>query len=429
MNRVVVLVSLLSLLGCTVGPDYVRPVPDQLVTAADYASTAYGNEAESENETVVEVELGPPPDAAWWQAVGDPTLVELIDEAVRHNLDLEAARARVRQARAARRAVAADKAPQIGGSASAERARAGVSTPEGAIASAGFAELTQNRYDTFLSASWELDVFGGVQHATEAADARLDLAIEGVNGVVLGLIAEVARNYIDLRGNQRRLALAEENVALQTETARRVADLHRVGLGSKLDADRAQAQLAGTRARLAPLRASIRATTHRLAVLTGQPPHALLDRLSSTAPLAEPPDWVEVGVPTDLVRRRPDLRVAERRLAASTAEIGVATANLYPRFFLSGAGGLTTTEASDVLDVVNRTWRLGPSISWPIFQGGRLRAGVLAAEAERDAGWAEFRQAVLVAIEEVETALVGYVEEERRRRSLTEAAAASAEAA
>lgn len=432
----ILLVLLLTLTGCTVGPDYLAPSPETLPGVGDV-----GGDGGFVGEPIVEDAFeasgdvaspdvaGPAPESAWWAALGDPTLVELVDRALAHNLDLEVADARIRQARAARRAVAADGRPSVGAGLSGERSRASENTPEGALASAGLSELETDRFELGLSASWEIDVFGGVRRASQAADARLGEVIEGRRARMLGLVAEVARAYTELRGHQRRLALAEKNVGLQEETLRRQRDLHRVGLGSRLDVERATAQLEGTRSRLPPLRAEIRAAAHRLAVLGAEPPSALLEGLLEAAPLADPPDLVPVGLPSELLRRRPDLRMAERRLAASSAEIGVATANLYPRFFLTGAGGAASDRFSDLFRSASRTWRLGPSIQWPIFQGGRLRAGIEAAEAGHEAALAEYRQAVLHAVEDVETALVRYAEEELRRRSLEQAAEAGAEAA
>ncbi|MEM8931741.1 MAG: efflux transporter outer membrane subunit, partial [Acidobacteriota bacterium] len=409
--------------GCVVGPDYVAPKP---TTAADFAATTEASVVALDR---ADATSAPDPDAAWWQALGDATLTGLIDDALAANLDLAVASARVDTSRAARGAISSRGRPSLDTDASAMRSRASETTPDGALASTGLADLESSRYGLGLSAAWEVDLFGGVRRSIEAADAQVDVAIESRRGVLLAVVAEVARTYTMLRGDQRRLALVEKNIRLLDETRRRVVDLHRVGLGSRLDAERATAQWQTTRASAAPLRLSVRAAAHRLAVLTGRQPDALLDRLLASAPPIEPPDLVPVGLPSELLRRRPDVRAAERRLAASTATLGVATADLYPRFFLSGRAGTASSRFADVFDAVSRTWSLGPSISWPIFQGGRLRAGVAAAEAELTIAEAEYRHSVLRAVEDVETALVAYAEEELRRRALTDASAASREAA
>ncbi|MEO1082660.1 MAG: efflux transporter outer membrane subunit, partial [Acidobacteriota bacterium] len=423
--RSTLVAATLVLGGCTVGPDYAPPKPTSLPGAG---APAFSSAPAADPSTAGD-DAAPGPDGAWWSVLGDPWLDQLVAEALRQNLDLEAARARLRRADAARRGVSSQGLPSLGGSASAERSRASETTPEGALAAAGLADLTQDRYGSFLSASWEVDLFGAVRRRTEAAVARVGEAEAAVAGVRLGLIAEVARTYVELRGAQRRLALAERSVDLQAQTARRVEDLHRVGLGSRLDAERARALVAGTRARLAPLRTSVRFAVHRLLVLTGRPPASLDGHLGlRPSALAEPPDLVPTGLPSELLRRRPDVLAAERRLAAATAEVGAATADRYPRFFLTGAGGFDSTSFSDLFESASRSWRLGPSIRWPIFQGGRLRAGVDAAEAGRAQAAAEYRQAVLLAVEDVENALVAYGEEELRRRALADAADASARA-
>ncbi|MEM8993184.1 MAG: efflux transporter outer membrane subunit [Acidobacteriota bacterium] len=423
--RSVLTAAIVILCGCAVGPDYAPPIPTSLpgagAPAFSAASTADLSEAGSE--------AAAPPDGAWWSILGDPLLDELVAEALSQNLDLEAARARLRRVDAARRGVSARGVPSLDAGVSAERSRASETTPEGALAAAGLADLTQSRYDSLFSASWEVDLFGAVRRRTEAAAARVGEAEAAVAGVRLGLVAEVARTYVELRGAQRRLDLAGRSVELQAQTARRVDDLERVGLGSKLDAERARALVAGTRARLAPLRTAVRFAVHRLSVLTGRPPSSLDERLGApSSALADPPDLVPTGLPSELLRRRPDLLAAERRLAAATAEVGAAMADRYPRFFLTGAGGFDSTRFSDLFESASRTWRLGPSIRWPIFQGGQLAAGIDAAEAGRDQAAAEYRQAVLLAVEDVENALVAYGEEELRRRALADAALASARA-
>ncbi|MCG8457007.1 MAG: efflux transporter outer membrane subunit [Holophagales bacterium] len=439
------------LAGCTVGPDYTIPGPDSLPggTEVGFAAAGYappespdaGGSADSITPSPGS-DSPPAPDGRWWTVLGDPGLVDLMTLALAQNLELEAARARVRQARAARRAAAGAGRPELGAATSGNRSRASRNTPEGALAEAGLTELEVERYDLGLSASWELDLFGGVRRSVEAARARVDEAEAGRHGVTLAVVAETARAYVELRGLERRLALAAENLELQQETVGRVEGLHRVGLGSRLEVEQARALYEGTRSRLPPLRAEIRATAHRLAVLTGRPPGSLVEQLLASngssrgstgatkqAPLADPPDLVPVGLPSDLLRRRPDLLAAERRLAARSAEIGVATARLYPRFFLTGGGGTEGGSFADLFDSASRTWTLGPSISWPILRGGRLRAGVEAAEAAHQAAWAEYRQAFLEAVEDVETALVRYAEEALRRRALAESARAAAEAA
>lgn len=419
----VVGVSTMFLAGCTVGPDYVAP---KVVTPESFAS--------SEAPAVVEVlrgeNLAPAPDAAWWHALGDELLAELVQDAAAHNHDLVQARARLREARALRRMAASRQRPQVGAGASAQAFRGSENAPGAvaALAQQGLADLDGEAYQGGFQASWELDLFGGIRRSVEAADAQLAASEEAEHAVHLGVIAEVARVYSALRGAQRRLALAEKNVKLQADTYEVVSVKARVGLVSELDEKRAVAQLEGTRSRVPPLRAAVRAAGHRLAVLTGRPPDALLERLLTSRPLTNPPDLVPVGLPSDLLRRRPDVRLAERRLAGATAEVGVRTAALYPRFSLSGGAGFEGGSFTDLFESSSRTWSLLGNLMAPIFQGGRLRAGVSAAQARREEHLAAYEQTVLQALEDVETSLVGYAEEELRRRTLAEAARASARA-
>ena len=417
MNRLS-LPILLLLAGCTVGPDYVAPVPE--------VPESFGATPQTETATPVDgaETSAPEPDGRWWSVLGDPGLDRLVELAVTHNQDLEAARARVRQSRALRRATAARGRPQLGGRAGGDLFQGSSNEPgaNAALAEAGLTDLDGERTFYELGASWEIDVFGGVRRAREAADARLEASVEGRRGVLLGVIAEVVRNHSEWQGAERRRALAEKNLALAEQTLARVEARHRAGLASGLDAARARAEVAATAALVPPLRAASHAAHQRLATLTGgalrnedSPSH-----LTAT-PWSELPALVPTGLPSDLLRRRPDVRSAERRLAAASAEIGVRTADQYPRFFLTGGRGGSSSRFTDLFESASRTWRLGPRFSWPIYQGGRLEAGVDAARSGYAAVESEYRQTVLRAIEEVEVALVRYAERELQRRALAEA--------
>ena len=199
----------------------------------------------------------------------------------------------------------------------------------------------------------------------------------------------------------------------------------KTGLAPELDVLRARTQMKTTQSRVPGLRAAIHAAAFRIAVLTGRQPAELLDELAPRRPIPAPPEMVPVGLPSELLLRRPDVRRAMRELHAATADIGVATAELYPRFFLTGAAGLQSVSFTDFFDSASRTWSIGPSIRWPIFQGGRIRANISASEARRDAAYQRFRQAVLIALEDVERSLVDYAEEQLERRELEAAVQAS----
>ena len=422
MKRSILVLLLLLTSACTVGPDYVPPVVE--APPAFHHAEDSPSEEPSTSDSAEDVETG------WWKVLGDDVLNQLVLDAVTHNHDLEQATARVREAQAGRRASAARGLPQVGASAEGRLFEGSENAPgpNGALAEAGLADLEDDAYFLGLSASWEIDLFGGIRRSVEAAEARIAVAEEGRRAVLLGVIAEVARTYTELRGTQRRLELAEKNVELQQGTYEVVQTRARVGLVSELDERRAAAQLEGTRSRVPPLRATVRMAAHRLAVLTGRSPAELLDTLLEVRPLSDPPDLVPVGLPSELLARRPDVRLAERQLAAATADVGVRTADLYPRFSLTGAAGLDSSSFADLFAGASRTWNLAAGLTAPIFQGGRIRAGIEAAEARTDAALAAYHQAVLSALEDVENALVNYAEEELRRRTLTEAAQASGRA-
>ena len=407
--------SLLALLltGCTVGPDYSPPEPElpEAFTHAEEGTT----------------DPAPGPDTAWWSTFDDPLLNQLIEDALASNLELEAARARLDEARALRRATAGRGRPAVGYGANSQAFEGSENAfgPAPALARQGLAELEGESYDAGLEASWELDLFGGIRRSVEAAQAQVEMAEEGHHAVRLGVIAEVARAYFDLRGAQRRRALAEKNVGLLADTHRVVEVRAQVGLVSELDERRALAQVQTTRSLVPPIRAAERAAAHRLAVLTGRHPTALNSALLTPQPLTTAPTQVPVGLPSELLLRRPDLRLAERRLAAATAEIGVRTAALYPSFRLTGALGLDSGSFADLFEGTSGAWSLLAGLTGPLFQGGRLRAGIDAAEAQAQGAHADYRSAVLTALEDVENALVAYAEEELRRRQLEEAADAA----
>jgi multidrug efflux system outer membrane protein len=389
-----------------VGPDFVRPtadVPDRFAEAPQH-----------------DVAAGPP--SRWWQTFNDPELDSLIDRAVAANLDLAVAESRIREARAARRIAAAPLFPTLG--AGGGLTRQWQSENAGFVGGGPVGDLGGqpfNLYDVGFDASWEIDVFGGTRRAVEAADADVAASVEQRNDVLLTLIGEVARNYVELRGFQRELAVAQGNVATQEDTLGLTRARYQGGLASDLDVARAEAQVRTTAARLPALDSSLRQSIHRLGVLLGDTPGTLLAELTPPGPIPAAPPGLPDGLPSDLVRRRPDVRRAEREIAATTARIGVATADLYPRFYLTGAAGLQSLEAKDLFAGASKFWSFGPTIQWPIFQGGRI-VGNIHVEEEREQqallGW---RQTILGALEEADNAIVAYTRERERRATLASA--------
>jgi NodT family efflux transporter outer membrane factor (OMF) lipoprotein len=447
--------------GCSVGPKYQRP---KVTVLSDWGEQ--GREPSTTRPTDIATTQpasrtlsGAPPAVQWWTTFRDPELDTLIERALEDNPDLGRATARVREARAERKVVHADDFPQVnlGGSYTHVRASengiasafgsssgggaggdAGVAPPvnvggggANAPGAAGTAVIPGSSFGEFdlyqlgFDASWELDIFGGRRHATDAARAREQSAVEDRRDVVLTLMAEVAREYIDLRSTQRRLAIARENLEAQTRTLDLTRQLNQRGLTSRLDETRAMSQVASTRATIPAIEASASRSIHRLGVLLGERPTALATELTQAKPIPPVPDDVPVGLPSELLRRRPDIRRAERQLAASTEDVGVATAELFPRFFLNGSVGLQGTDPGNVFEYASRYYSLGPSVSWPLFDAGRSKARLSRAEARRAQSFAAFRGAVLNAFREVEDSLVSYAKVQERAVSLREAAAAS----
>ncbi len=402
----------LMLSACTVGPDYARPTtpePESWATPPEGGVTTAAPDPEALRQ--------------WWTTLGDTRLDALVTAAIAGNLDLKAARARIIEARALRGIVEADGLPQIDARAGYTRERTSENTAFGGGGGGGpgAANTETDFFQAGFDANWELDIFGRVRRGVQAADADIDAAVATRDDVLVSLLAEVARNYVELRAFQRRAAIAESNIRVQQETVTLSAARFKAGLSSELDLQRAESLLATTRASLPSFAAGMRAAAHRLAVLTGQTPGALVADLSAVAPIPGIPGEVRVGVPADVLRRRPDVRAAERRVAAASARVGVATADLYPRLTLNGTLGLEAANIGDLVDANSRAFTIGPSLRWAILSGGRIRANIAAADARLDGAAAQYESAVLVALEDAETALVNYAREQDRRASLSRA--------
>jgi NodT family efflux transporter outer membrane factor (OMF) lipoprotein len=391
--------------GCTVGPDY-RP-PETSISESWLAPVGAG-----------EV------DAAWWTAFGDPLLTELVEAALAGNKDLEEAEARLREARALRDAVQGRALPQAGASVIATQNRLSENgqLPVGKVPGLG-RDLAI--FDGGFDASWEIDLWGGTRRAIESAEARTGAVEEARRAVVIQVIAEVVRAYVDLRTAQSLRANAAADAAAQVEVARLVGDRLRVGLASRADLVRAEAQARGSAASVPQYGADADAAAFRLALLLGQPPEAFYARLRAPAALPSIDRAVGAGLRSDLLRRRPDIRRAERELAAATADVGVATAELFPRCSLLGGVGFQARDVGDLFSGDSLRFQLGPSLRWPIFSGGRIRAQIRAADARADAALVRYERAVLAALADSETAINRYAAagETRAERDAARAAA------
>jgi NodT family efflux transporter outer membrane factor (OMF) lipoprotein len=378
----------LGIAGCAVGPDYRPPemaVSEHWVVPSDAAEV----------------------DGAWWTRFRDPLLTELVTGAIAGNKDLAEASARLREVRAYRDAVLGRAAPQVSASAATSRNRLSENGPLPVGKVPGLGPYL-SIFDLGFDASWEIDLWGANQRAIESAQARTQSAEEARRALVLQVIAEVVRAYIDLRTAQNLQANAIADAHAQQEIARLVSSRLRVGLASRFDLLRAEAQARTTAAAISGFEADAAAAAFRLALLSGQPPEALYDRLGQSAPLPSADTEIGTGLRSELLRRRPDIRRAERDLAAATADIGVATAELFPRVSLHGGFGQQAREAGDLFSGESLRFMVGPALRWPLFSGGRIRAQIRVEDARTDAAMARYERAVLGALSDSETAINRY---------------------
>ncbi len=349
-------------------------------------------------------------------------------EALRSAPDLAEAEARVREARALRGIAGAAQYPTAEAGAEYARSRGSANVPIGIPPGGLGPGINSNLWQVGFDASWEVDVFGGVRRGVESADASYQAAVAGRGDVVLTLLAEVARNYIELRGVQRQLAVAHENLSIQQDALSLTRSQLNAGLASSLDVLRAEAQVSDTEAAIPTFEADERAAIYRIGALIGRQPEDLLAELRIPQPIPVTVSDVPVGLPSDLLRRRPDIRAAERGIAAANARIGVAEADLYPHFSLTGIAGLESLSASSFLTAGSRYFSVGPSINWLIFDAGKVRFQMSAEQARTDQAAAAYQRTVLGALRDVETALVSYARSEVRHDNLAAEAAADSQA-
>jgi outer membrane protein, multidrug efflux system len=397
--------------GCAVGPDYKRP-ETKVPSAWDGQNVV--TPALPSKTTINPVEL-----VEWWTAFHDPTLSSLVEEAVRTNLDVRLAEARIRQARAARGVAGAPLWPQVDASALYQRSQGSSEVGAGG-AVATFGGL-RNLWQAGLDATWEIDIFGGTRRNLEAATADLQAAVEDRRDVLITLMGDVGTNYINLRGFQKQVAIARENLKAQKHNADIIQKRHDAGFVGGLDVANAKAQVATTAATIPVFETSARAAIYNLGVLLGRDPAALEKDLAQAAPIPPTPPEIPVGLPSELLRRRPDIRRAEAQIHAATARIGVATADLFPKFNLAGSYGFSAAEAFRLGRSTSNFWSWGPSITWPIFAGGRFYFNVKVQDALQEQALLTYEKTVLTALKDVETALVAYAKEQETRKSLSEA--------
>ena len=403
-------ISALALAGCAVGPDYVRP---DLPVQQSFANTAL----DGFSAQAVEREF--------WRGFGDPSLDQLINEAHTANHDVRIVAANLREVRALRRQVGYDRYPTVTAGAGFAKSLAS----ENQLPGFTRGERETDAYTAGFDAVWELDFFGRVRRGIEAASADVAASEAGLNNAQVSVAAEVAREYFELRGAQRQLEVAQQNRDNQQQTYKLTVVRLDAGRGTELDRARAGAQLHATTATIPAFEAAVARSIYRLGVLTGQQPTALVDRLAVVQPLPPLPVLTAVATPEALLRRRPDIRQAERSLAGQTARIGVATADLFPRVTFTGNLGFNAGSAGDLGKGDSLSYSVGPSLSWAFLNLGRVRAGIAASEARTEAALAFYEQTVLRALEETEGALITFNRAQVRNTSLRSAAEQSATAA
>jgi outer membrane protein, multidrug efflux system len=404
-----------SLGGCAVGPDYHAPPVS--MPAAYHQPLANTTNTPSAGLS------------QWWQLFHDRQLDALIQEAATANHDVRLARARVVEARAQAGVTRSALFPSVDANGDYTRQRLSKNTPEGFLARAAGQPLEQNTFDSGFDMNWELDVFGGNRRALEAAKADVGSTEESGRGVLITVLGDVGLNYLDLRGLQKELAVARDNLRLQEQTLDLTRDQFKAGLATDLDTARAEAQAEETRSQIPLLEQGIERDIHRLSILIGKEPAELESQLAASGPIPSAVPEIPVGLPSDLLRRRPDIREAEREAAAATARIGVATADLFPRFYLTGTAGLQSLNASDFFSAGSRAWSIGPSVRWQIFTAGRVRQNIKVQDARQEQALIRYQQTVLTSLEEVENALVACGKEEEHHDALAQSEAANRRAA
>jgi NodT family efflux transporter outer membrane factor (OMF) lipoprotein len=399
--------------GCTLGPNFEAPnprLPDNTTFTGQRFSATH---------------LPAPTDPAWWSVFGDPVLTNLENQIAAANLDVRTATIRIAESRFQRGVTAAAELPSINGNAKYQRelySKNGIVsllTPLlGPSGSSGLNIQPINEYTTGLDMSWELDLWGRVRRQIESADAQVDQAEDRRRDVLVSSLAELARDYIQLRGTQEQIRIAEKNVRVDSDILQLAQQLQQKGVRSGLDAENAAAQVEGVRAQLPSLRQQELEYLNALALLLDLPPTALNAQLSARRAIPRSPPRVPLGIPSELARRRPDIRAAEDQLHAATANIGVAVASFYPTFQINGNVVLDSLEFSNVFKATSLQYMVGPSVTLPIFSGGRLKSTLALSDAQAVEAAVTYHKTVLQAWHEVVNAITAHRNEQVRRTRL-----------
>lgn len=405
MKRLLLLPLLLA--GCTVGPTFTRPHAD---VAPTFGATRTDVPSRLTRDAV---------DARWWERFNDRELTSLVTRLSRQNLDLQQAAERIEQARSIRRVVLAQGLPSIEADASAERERRSRNGISSLTQPAPGARPEFNLFSPMLSATWEIDLFGRVRRLAEAADATADAQVEARNGLALSATADLAQTYFQLRLVQAQFGVLRRNQAIAERRRALVRDRFANGVATALEVAQSDAQALVIAQDLPTLTTQQTRLVNALGLLLAEPPRALATELARDTGQPALPPTVPIGLPADLVRRRPDVREAEARLHAATAQTGVAVANFYPRVTLSGDFGFESLNLGSLFDASSRQFTVGPAVSLPIFQGGRLSGTLKVRESQQREAALQFRKVVLQAWHDVDNAIVAYSESQKRRANAT----------
>ncbi|MFI4919195.1 MAG: efflux transporter outer membrane subunit [Legionellales bacterium] len=399
----IIALAILSLTACKmVGPNFhppAQPLPKQFERQKEMKAASTANRL-------------------WWKQLKDPIMDKLIEQALTNSPQIAEAKARVLEARAIRGIVKADFYPQLSGQSFYNRNHGSKNVPVGVPPGGLGLDINSNVWMLGFDANWELDIFGGTRRAVESTNASLAAAVETQRDVVITLIAEIARNYVELRNTQRHLAIAKQLLAIRGDTLKLTQSQFNSGLANSLDVTRAQANLSDNKAEIPLIEANMYKAIYRIAVLTGAVPEALTPMLMTRGPVPDANIGIPTTLPSDLLKRRPDIRAAEQRIRAANARIGLAEADLYPHFSLTGLTGLETLNINSLFNINSGYYSVGPAVTWLIFDAGKVRARMLAEYARTDATAAQYRKIILDALQEVEGSLVSYAQSKIATQSL-----------
>jgi multidrug efflux system outer membrane protein len=379
----------------TVGPDYSPPA----IEVPDNWQTGLSENLPAATDKGIYTK--------WWESFNDPILSDLITRAVSNNLSIKEAVTRITEARARRGIAAADEYPSVSSSASATKSHT--------------SGVSNKSYQMGIDSSWEIDLFGGIKRSVEASDADIESANESLKDVIISLTAEVALNYVQLRLYQSQLDVTLSNLKSQEETNEIVTWRYQAGLVTELDLQNSESTLEQTRSLLPDLQSNIAQAQHKIAVLLGVNPGALKQELSKAMPIPVLKDEIKTGIPADILRQRPDLRKAERDLAAQTARIGVAVSDLYPKITLSGSIQVQSPSTGSLLSSDSLSSSIGPSISWQVFRAGAIKQNIEIQSTLADRLLIQYKALVLSALEEVEDAMSSCLYDQMKRESLKKA--------